>query len=130
MRIGLWRGGIHPYCDFPEVLSSLLHPPTSPTFPLEWKSKPHSIRSESPNPRMLPTSFILSAGLSGRPVPTQGPGTNMYYIPHGIGNRTIRIQIRAARMYYSGSKTHTQVILNNVRIKQKANNVRIISVGD
>lgn len=79
---------------------------------------------------MLPTSFILSAGLSGRPVPTQGPGTNMYYIPHGIGNRTIRIQIRAARMYYSGSEAHTQVILNNVRIKQKANNVRIISVGD
>lgn len=120
-----------PYCVFPEVLPIFSSPaPHAPNLPTRMEAKATYIRSESPSPRLLPASFMLSAGLAGRPVPAQGPRAHMYCIPNGNGNRTIRIQIGAGRMYYSGSKTHTQVILNNVRIKQGANNVKTISVGD
>lgn len=58
----------------------------------------------------------------------------MYEIPNGDGNRTfrtVRIQIRAGRVYYfSGSETHTQFLLNNVKDKPESKEHENIGVGD
>lgn len=90
--------------------------PSWPTLPQEWKPEPYIVTWISTNPPMFPSSFILSVGLSGRPLPV-GSGANMYWIPNGNDNSAIRIQIRAEKIYFSGSGTHS--------IYHKAKNVRI-----
>ena len=78
----------------------------------------------------VPQQLPLPVGLSEGPLPTQCSEINKDEIPNADSNRAVRVPMRTGKIHcYSGSETHTQFILNNVKAKPKHKGHENINVG-